>query len=102
MEQARPLDLESGWEEIINEEGRQNRIAAHNAAFHAKRYQSKVDKLNKRAMTFGVTAMVMLVLWISGALVAWLSAPAALALAGVSCFTFGKLAGFNEQQRYRA
>ena len=83
----RPLNMNDGWEQIINDEGRQQRIDA----FHARRYQSKVDKLNAIACICGAMAVVLAVLGLTGALTTWIAFPVCAVLAGVSCFNFGRV-----------
>lgn len=83
----RLLNMENGWEEIINDDNRQKRIDA----FHAKRYQNKVDKLSAKAYIFGISAAVLALLGLTGALTKWIAFPACAVLAGVSCYNFGRL-----------
>ena len=86
----RPLNMEDGWEAIVNNGERQKRIDA----FHARRYQNKLDKLRIRAMICGIAMVVIAALGLTGALISWVAAPVALVLAGVCCFTMGRVFEF--------
>ena len=81
------LNTNDGWEQIVNAQERQDRIAA----FHDKRLQVKVEKITANAFAFATGAAVAGFLGMFDLLVMWLAAPAAMLMAGVSCFLFGRV-----------
>ena len=87
MKESTTLNLTGGWEQIVNDQERQERIAA----FHDKCLQVDVEKLSSKALAFAIGASVACFLGMLDFLVIWLAAPVALAMAGVSCFLFGRV-----------
>lgn len=83
----RTLNINDGWEQIVNAQERQERIDA----FHDKRLHAKLEKLTGKAVLFAFGASVASILGLLGLLVVWLAAPVALVTAGVSCFLFGRV-----------
>ena len=67
----RTLNLNDGWEDIVNDPDRQDRIDR----FHAKRLAAKLDKLVSKSLTFALIAAVFATLTVTNALTAWIGTP---------------------------
>ena len=81
----RPLNLNDGWEQTVNDKQRQERIDN----FHAKRRQKKLDKMIGNTALSALGSLAFLALGLSGALVYWIASPVALILCCLSCFMGG-------------
>ena len=81
------LNLTDGWDEIINDKSRQERIAQ----FHAKRKKVKYDKLCARSCVYGVLSIAAALLGLTGAMTGWIALPASVVLAAVCSFTCGRI-----------
>lgn len=96
MENA--LNLNGGWEEVVNRKERRDRIDAicaeqeqRREAFYAARKQHRIDKLYQRVWTCGLGIVTMGTLLLTGLVSGWVAIPAVIALAGVSSFMLGKV-----------
>lgn len=82
----RTLNLNDGWEEIINDPDRQDRIDR----FHAKRVAAKLDKLASKALIQAIIAAFFATLTVTNALTAWIGTPFAAVFMALACFNFGR------------
>ena len=86
------LNLTDGWDEIINDKSRQERIAQ----FYAKRRKVKYDKLCARACLWGILSIAAALFGFTGAMTGWIALPAAVVLAAVCSFTCGRIRELNK------
>lgn len=82
----RTLNLNDGWEDIVNDPDRQDRIDR----FHAKRLEEKLDKLVSKSLTFALIAAFFAVPTFTNAFPAWFGTPFAIVFMALSCFNFGR------------
>ena len=82
-----PLNVNDGWEAVINEPGRQGRIQA----FHLRRRQNRLDALYGKIFLSGTMSALIGAMGIFGALTMWLAAPVTVALFGIACFYYGRV-----------
>ena len=85
---ARELNTHDGWESVVNDPDRQERIDR----FHAKRKADKLNRLSAKVLIFVVMTIVFGLFGITGALVNWISTPAAIICGALACFNFGRYA----------
>ena len=81
------LNTTDGWEAIINEPGRQERIQA----FHQGRKQKKINDLTGKAFLLAAGSSLIGGLGLFGALTMWLAAPICVVLNGAACYTYGRI-----------
>lgn len=82
----RTLNLNDGWEEIINDPDRRERIDR----FHAKRLAAKLDKLASKALIQALIAAFFTVLTVTNALTAWIGIPFTIVFMSLASFNFGR------------
>lgn len=83
---ARELNTHDGWESVVNDPDRQERIDR----FHAKRKAEKLNKLSAKVFIFAMLAIAFGLLGITGALVNWLGTPISIVMTALACFNFGR------------
>ena len=81
------LNINDGWEEIVNRTDRQDRIEA----FYAARKQHRIDKLYHKAGTCALGVVTMGTLYLTGLLSGWVAIPVAAVLMNFVCFTMGRV-----------
>ena len=79
----RTLNLNDGWEDIVNDPDRQDRIDR----FHAKRLAAKLDKLVSNALIQAIIAAAFAVLTFTNAFPAWFGTPFAAVFMALASFT---------------
>ena len=84
----RTLNLNDGWEAIVNDPDRQERIDR----FHAKRRSKKLDELASASLCFFMITEFFAILTITDALTAWIGIPFTVVFMAMSCFNFGRFA----------
>lgn len=82
----RTLNLNDGWEDIVNDPDRQDRIDR----FHAKRAAAKLDKLASKALFQALIAAFFTILTFTDALTAWIGTPFAAVFMALASFNFGR------------
>lgn len=82
----RPLNLNDGWEDIVNNPDRRERIDR----FHAKRKAKKLDEMATTSLYFALISAFFTILAITDALTAWIGIPLAAVFMAMSCFNFGR------------
>ena len=82
----RTLNLNDGWECIVNDPERQERIDR----FHAKRRAKMLDELASKSLILALISAVFAVLAITDALTAWVAIPFTAVFMAMSCFNFGR------------
>ena len=82
------LNTQDGWEAIVNAPERQKRIDA----LYAGRKQARIDRLGHKAGTCAFGTLILGALYLLGAVSGWVALPVGVALAGMSLFTFGRVA----------
>lgn len=80
------LNIHDGWESVINDPGRQERIDR----FQAKRRAEKLNRLSAKILILSMLSIVFGLFGITGALVSWLSVPIGIVLMSLACFNFGR------------
>ena len=82
----RTLNLNDGWEDIVNDPDRQERIDR----FHAKRKTKKLDELATTSLVFAMIAAFFAILTVTDALTAWVAIPFTAVFMAMSRFNFGR------------
>lgn len=82
----RTLNLNDGWEDIVNDPDRQERIDR----FHAKRKAKKLDDMATSSLAFALISAFFAILTITHALTAWIGIPFTAVFMAMSCFNFGR------------
>ena len=80
------LNISDGWESIVNDPDRQERIDR----FHAKRIAAKLDKLAAKSFVFALIAIFFATLTITEALTAWIGIPFAAVFMALFFFNLGR------------
>lgn len=83
---ARELNTHDGWESVINDPDRQERIDR----FHAQLKAKKLNKLSGKASIFFLLTVIFSLLGITGAMINWLSAPLAFISSAFAFFYYGR------------
>ena len=86
------LNLTDGWDEIINDKARRERIDA----FHAKRRKAKHDRLCVKAGVCGLLSIASALMGLTGAMTDWIALPAAIVLAAACSFICGRIYGLKK------
>lgn len=80
------LNLNGGWEAVVNNPDRQERIDQ----FHANRREKKIGKLAEKVMIFAIVAMFFFLMGITGALMSWISLPLTFVFVVLAIFNYGR------------
>ena len=88
----RTLNLNDGWEAVVNNPEKQERIER----FHAKRRERKLDKLAMKTAVFGFIAGLFGLFGITGAMTTWISTPVAAIFVALFFFNCGRYAGLEK------
>ena len=80
------LNLNDGWESVVNNPERQEHIDR----FHAERRERRLMKLGEKVSIFAIVAVFFFVSGLAGWLPAWISSPIGTAFTGLAFFNFGR------------
>jgi len=89
MKKVIALNLNGGWDSIVND------VERHNARcrFEAKLAKRKLHKQINKALLCAMGAALAMVLEFTGLLAPWVAVAVALVLLCMTCFTAGQIAG---------
>ena len=82
----RTLNVNDGWEAVVNNPDRRERIDR----FQAKRKEVKLNKLSARGIVYAVLALVYGFAGITGIMAEWLGLSVGFVLLMISTFNFGR------------
>lgn len=80
------LNLNDGWESVVNNPERQEHIDR----FHAERRERRLMKLGEKVSIYAIVSVFMFVMAVTGWMTSWISIPFATAFMGLAIFNFGR------------
>lgn len=82
----RTLNLNDGWEAVVNNPEKQERINR----FHAKRREEKLNRFGEKVSLFAIMAGFFGLMGITGTFAAWVSAPLFTVSTAWAFFNYGR------------
>ena len=87
-ENARYLNTDDGWDEIVNENAKQRISARERVA--ARKRERKLRKLWLSVCVLATIGITYVILGITGAIAGWLAMAVAIVVDMLGCFLFGR------------